>query len=136
MGPSTIEANDCQQDGLGHWIRGYANSLFIGTPSSGHLAKFQGPNPPNWGPINVVGEYPLSSSGSNLWRWKLLALSDYNMCYLAHVAGEFNGGGEFAKLDIQPDPDGLPRWRLFVQHQSGGGVYATARCYAYHQDGL
>jgi hypothetical protein len=133
---SSVHANDCNRDGLGKWIRGYANSLFVGTPSGGVAARFQGPNPPNGGTIDVVGEYALSSSGTNLFRWKLMALAEYHICYLAKVGGEFNGGGEIAMIDIQNDSDGNPRWRLFVQHQSGAGVQAVARCYRYDQYGL
>jgi hypothetical protein len=51
---------------------------------------------------------------------------DEGFCYLTYVSGQFNGGGEYAKVYVD---NGV--WTLHVGMGSGTGVYGTAQCIEY-----
>lgn len=101
-------------------------------------ALFDGPNATS-STIDQAGKFSISTEGPERNSKKLwLAPVRTSVCYLSSISGQFAGGGEFATITIESNPDeGEEYWQLFAQHLAGGepnGVQAEATCYARDQD--
>jgi len=67
-----------------------------------------------------------ATSGQN--GLQLLSPANSHFCFLTRVTGNFQGGAQSVRLDIDSAAQGGPRWRLVAQAQSPGGVSAQAIC--------
>lgn len=104
-------------------VFGAVMSYFVGTPDSGRLARFAGPNGTNLTAAEA-GEYAVRNGGGT----RIMARVNDAACYLTYVGGAFNGGGEAARIFQQNG-----RWALRAESKSGDGVWARARCFMFDQ---
>jgi hypothetical protein len=112
---------------LGVWtivgfLKGYASSLFVGAPQSGHPARFQGPN--GIGIAGESGEYQLTTTGQ-----LFMAPTDSAMCYLTQVAGDFRSTSHSIEVTTGFNPNGQESWIL----RTTNGVAGRARCFLFDQ---
>jgi hypothetical protein len=83
------------------------------------VAQFIGPD--GEGTAAIAGEWEAFSAGASSVE---MASAEQAVCFLKRVAGEFNGGGERAFIDLGPSH----RWVLHAEALSGDGVWAEAMC--------
>jgi hypothetical protein len=116
---SILSAHTCRKKSIG----GMAYAFFVGKAHAGHSGRFWGPN--GVGSASFAGEYEVTPYVKSVE----MAPVEQAMCYFTRVAGGFNGGGEFAKIEPFRNNKNQMVWQLSAQTKSGGGVYAKARCF-------
>jgi hypothetical protein len=121
---SQMVIHSCQDDG----VFGDAQSLTLG-PADQQI-KFMGPGDVV-GPLNVVGEFHVDSATPT--TTKVMTPVATTQCFITETGGKFPGGGE--SIVLEPKTVGTEqRWTLTAKHLSGGGVFATARCFPLNQN--
>lgn len=116
---SLLSAATCQ-----NWLASFGYSFFVGNPSTGKAALFQGPN--GTGTAAAAGEY--ATSGALVY----MARTDRAMCTFTRIAGNFAGGGEWAQITPVIAPDNSEVWGLVTGSQQSG-IFAQAHCYLFDQ---
>jgi len=104
------------------FLKGYASSLFVGAPQSGHPARFQGPY--GVGIAGESGEYTLTTTGQ-----LFMAPTSSAMCYLTQVTGDFRSTAHSIEVAVGQDPNGQESWIL----RTTNGVAGRARCFLFDQ---
>lgn len=111
---STLSAGGCLSSSWG--LAAWGNSLFVGQPSSGQLAKFFGTT------------WIVTNNGTAQTAYLDLAPVESAMCHFTYLGGDFVGSGEWAW--IYPN-NGV--WRVRVWGGAYGSgfrkITASVRCY-------
>lgn len=117
--PSKIKATDCYFGDPYGVIRAIGNSLFVGTPSGGKLARYVG------APFSVQGNYTLN----------LGVYTDEAICFLTRISGKYRGYGEEVKLYpvLQSSTGRYLYYARAKQGGAGASVRGEGRCYYFHQ---
>jgi hypothetical protein len=115
---SELAIHTCRDDGTG----ATAQSLAIGRP--GEIVKFMGRGDVV-GPLNTVGEFSVDSLINSTVVMTPVATSQ---CVFSTIGGKFPGDAEYVRIE-RVNLAGVERWQLAAHHLSGGGVFASARCF-------
>jgi hypothetical protein len=122
--PSVLTVKSCQP-----YVAGFANSFFVGSPNSGKIAQFWGPN--GIGSAAAAGEYTVKATSLNQNPVTTVQMAPVAeaMCYLTRVGGKFRGGGEWVEISPQTNAQGVAVWTLRAGSGQADGVWGSSRCY-------
>jgi hypothetical protein len=99
------------------YLKAWAYSFFAGTPGS--PAKF----------FQEGKEFSLDHVGSLFSPTLWMAKTEEAMCYFTKLQGQFDGGGDWARIVPALDSNLVERWRLEARGGVDAEVFAAARCY-------
>lgn len=98
-------------------VEAIAYSLFVGKPGESVTWRTQ--------------QVKLDAGKNSRKEQRLMRTTD-GVCYFTRISGNFDGGGERARIYPQIDESGTEWWMLEAKAE-GGSAYSTAECIFYNQ---
>lgn len=110
--------------------QGAGKSIFFGVPGGKRLVRLMGYTSSGSakGTVTTSGTFLMSVSTYSGYQSYWLSPTDAGFCGLTKVGGEFNGGGEIAR--ISPTEG----WWFLDSIAGSGDVWASSRCMAWNQN--
>lgn len=111
-------------------LHGYSHSILVGVPQT-RLVRLMGYNTAGnmvRSTISAAGTFEFAVSNVSGFSGYWLSTVDQGLCSFTHISGNFDGGGEWARINSNGG-----QWFLKASGAAGKGVYARARCMAYDQ---
>jgi hypothetical protein len=115
------------------YIEGWGQSVFFGNRSLRKLVNLVGYSGANGtgslrlGNAASSGTFEFNVSTTSGFQSYWMSATNQGICYFTNISGEFDGGGEYARIS-----ENGSQW--FLASAAGGGeVKASARCMAYYQ---
>ena len=124
--PSTVVAYNANIN----VVKGGGKSIFFGVPGGKKLVRLMGYTSDGLvkGTVTTSGTFLMSVSTYSGYSSYWLSPTDAAFCGFTKVGGEFNGGGEIARIS---PTDG---WWFLNSINGSGDVWASARCMAWDQN--